>query len=239
MAKYESIAADILQSIESGALKPGDKLPTVVELCETYGVSKITVKRALEQLSEHGLVASRRGSGTYVKETTGFPSSMLSSWQSDRAGGFTSEHAGRDEVSSVVYEFSICNPPAHVARLLNMTEEDFAYYDERVRCSNGVPIVIEYTYMPIDVIPGMKKSQLYASVYQYIKQTLGLKISSFHRTVRAVAATRQEAERLQCTEGSPLLELEQVGFLDSGVPFEYSVSRNVGDRFELHNVTMA
>ena len=47
--KYEAIAADIRRSIEDGSLKPGDKLPTVVEFCELYGVSKITVKRAIEQ----------------------------------------------------------------------------------------------------------------------------------------------------------------------------------------------
>ena len=63
--KYEAIAADIRRSIEDGALKPGDKLPTVVEFCELYSVSKITVKRALEQITEEGLITSRRGSGTY------------------------------------------------------------------------------------------------------------------------------------------------------------------------------
>ena len=49
--KYEAIAADIRRSIEDGALKPGDKLPTVVEFCELYSVSKITVKRAIEQIA--------------------------------------------------------------------------------------------------------------------------------------------------------------------------------------------
>ena len=71
--KYEAIAADIRRSIEDGALKPGDKLPTVVEFCELYSVSKITVKRAIEQITEEGLITSRRGSGTYVKDTAGPP----------------------------------------------------------------------------------------------------------------------------------------------------------------------
>ena len=54
-----------------------------------------------------------------------------------------------------------------------------------------------------------------------------------------MAATEEEAERLDTKPGSPLLELNQIGFLDSGAAFEYSVSHNVGDRFELHNVTLA
>ena len=56
--KYEAIAADIRRSIEDGTLKPGDKLPTVVEFCELYSVSKITVKRAIEQITEEGLITS-------------------------------------------------------------------------------------------------------------------------------------------------------------------------------------
>lgn len=240
MSKYESIASDIQQSISDGTLQPGDKLPTVVELCETYAVSKITVKRALEQLAEQGLVASRRGSGTYVKETSGLQDGLLGNWQADRARGFTAEHEEYGKsVTSVVYDFHICNPPEDVAKLLNITTEDFTYYDCRVRLTDGTPIVIEYTYMPLDLIPGLKKSHLYQSIYSYIRDELGLKISSFHRAVRAVRATEEEAQRLDCSPGDPLLELEQVGFLDSGIPFEYSISRNVGDRTELHNVTLA
>ena len=53
-----------------------------------------------------------------------------------------------------------------------------------------------------------------------------------------MAATEEEAERLEVAAGSPLLELEQVGFLDDGTPFEYSVSRNVGDRSELRDISV-
>ena len=236
--KYEAIAADIRRSIEDGALKPGDKLPTVVEFCELYGVSKITVKRAIEQITEEGLITSRRGSGTYVKDAAGFPGKAFYQGKNDRAQGFSYEHRGQ-KVSSVVYDFSIVNPPAEVATQLGIAEDDFAYHVVRVRCVDEQPIVIEYTYMPLELIPGLKKKDLYASIYSYIRDTCGLKITSFHRTIRAVAATAEEAERLDVEPGSPLLELNQIGFLDSGAAFEYSISRNVGDRFELHNVTLA
>lgn len=139
----------------------------------------------------------------------------------------------------MVYDFSIVNPPADIAAQLGMAEDDFAYHIVRVREVDGQPIVIEYTYMPLELIPGLKKKDLYGSVYRFVREQCGLKISSFHRTIRAVAATEEEAERLDTKPGSPLLELNQIGFLDSGAAFEYSVSRNVGDRFELHNVTLA
>lgn len=142
-------------------------------------------------------------------------------------------------MSSVVYDFSIVNPPADVAAQLGIAEDDFAYHIVRVRQVDEKPIVIEYTYMPLELIPGLKKKDLYGSVYSFIREQCGLKISSFHRTIRAVAATEEEAERLDTKPGSPLLELSQIGFLDSGIAFEHSISHNVGDRFELHNVTLA
>ena len=225
--KYEAIAADIRRSIEDGTLKPGDKLPTVVEFCELYSVSKITVKRAIEQITEEGLITSRRGSGTYVKDTAGLPGQAFFQGKNDRAQGFSYEHRG-EKVTSVVYDFSIVNPPADIAAQLGIAEDDFAYHIVRVRQADEKPIVIEYTYMPLELIPGLKKKDLYGSVYHFIR-----------RTIRAVAATEEEAERLDTKPGSPLLELTQIGFLDSGAAFEYSVSRNVGDRFELHNVTLA
>ena len=254
MLKYQAIAADIQRSIEAGALKPNAKLPTVVELCEAYGVSKITIKRAIDLLTDKGLISSRRGSGTYVKNTTELfeqtgieridgtadvNDDYFAFSQSDRAAGFTKEHEGEGKkVSSVVYDFSIVNPPANIARHLNIQPDDFAYYHCRARCLDGEPMVIEYTYMPLELIPGLKRSQLYVSVYDYLQNTLGLKISSFHRILRAVPATEEEAERLDTKPCVPMLEIAQVGFLDDGTPFEYSISRYEGTRGEIREVNV-
>ncbi len=240
MLKYEAIAEDIRSSIESGSLQPNEKLPTVVELCELYDASKITVRHAIMRLTELGLVASRRGSGTYVKSPSAIHDDSLVVGVSDRARGFTAEHANPDEtVASAVYDFKIVNPGHEIARRLDIQDEDFTYYVCRVRLLNDVPITIEYTYMPLDLIPGLKQRHVNGSIYSYIRDELGLAIASFHRAIRAVAATDEEAARLDISPGDPLLEFEQIGFLDSGEPFEYSVSRNVGTRYTLNNITLA
>lgn len=238
--KYELIADDIRRNIEDGSLGPGERLPTVVELCEIYGVSKATVRKAMERLTELGLVSSRRGSGTFVKNVVDEGQDTLYLGVTDKAAGFTAEHAGdKAEVTSIVYDFSIVIPPKEVARRLDMAPDDFAYYDVRVRCLDGVPVVIERTYMPLDLVPGLKRHHLEGSIYRYLREDLGLTLKSFHRILRAVAATAEEAERLNCEKGAPLFEIEQLGFLDSGEPFEYSISRNVGQRYELHDINVA
>lgn len=255
MLKYETIAQDIQNRIESGDLAPNDKLPTVVDLCDRYGVSKITVKRAFEILTEKGLIASKRGSGTYVKNTTelfdtgtvdpllvgedGAREDAFGFTRSDQPIGFTASHSARGRsVSSVVYDFSVTNPPEGVAQHLSISPDDFTYYFCRVRCLEGEPVAIEYTYMPIDVTPGLKRDQLYHSVYAFVQDTLGLKISSFHRIIRAVGTTEEEAGRLRLDAGTPLLEISQVGFLDDGTPFEFSVARSNGKRSELRDVNV-
>lgn len=240
MLKYESIAADIQQAIESGALKPNEKLPTVVELCESYGVSKITVRRAVERLIESGLVSSRRGSGTFVKPSINLPTNPLVTGLNERADGFSAQHQRlHDKVSSRVYDFTVVTPPAEVAELLNLKPEDFTFYICRVRLANDVPIAIEYTYMPLALVPDLKRHHALGSIYRYLHEEAGLKPTSFHRAIRALPATKEEAERLETKPSAPLLELEQVGYLDSGIPFEYSRSRNVGSRYVLNNITLA
>lgn len=246
MSKYSEIAQDIRSSIEDGALHPGDRLPTVVELCELYGVSKVTVRKAVELLAEQGLVSSRRGSGTFVKatpESRGMDDGRhtgdtLYLGKTDRSIGFTNEHAHEGEVSSVVHEFSVEVPPAEVAERLDLEPDDFAYHDVRVRLLDGTPIVVEDTYMPLELIPGLKRHHVEGSIYSYLREGLGLHLASFHRIVRAVNATAQEAEWLSIEPGGALLEVEQIGFLDSGVPFEYSVSKNVGSRSALHSINI-
>lgn len=235
MTKYQTIADDLRSRIESGDLQPGDRLPTVVQLCDFYKASKVTVRHAIEMLSDEGLVTSRRGSGTFVRRSRELPGEALASIGRLRTeSGFTAENP-QGEVSSDVYAFEVLNPPEDVQGYLDLGPDDFTYYIERVRRLNGVPVSIEYTYTPIDLVPGLKRHHLEGSVYAYIRQDLGLHIADSMRTIRAVLPHGTEAERLGIREGDPLLEVEQVNSLDTGRPFEYSISHHVGSRFEIHD----
>ncbi len=117
----------------------------------------------------------------------------------------------------MVYDFSIVNPPAEVClpswewpkTTLPITSCAYAR-------SMASPIVIEYTYMPLELIPGLKKKDLYASVYSYIREQCGLKISSFHRNLHSCrGGTEEEAKRLNIQASGSPLELNH-WFLDSG-----------------------
>ena len=83
--------------------------------------------------------------------------------------------------------------------------------------------------MPIKLVPDLRERNVETSIYGYLEGELGLKIGSAHRVIKAVLPTDDEATWLGVDPSQPLLEVKQVGFLDDGVPFEWSVARHAND----------
>lgn len=231
MLKYEELAKTLEDEIARGTYQKGQRLPTTPEICQIYGVSNTTVKRAMDELELKGIIARRRGSGVYVKET--IPLASVAKGANSTSGqmaGFTSEYADAEHtVTSEVHEFSVTHAPENVAAPLGVEPDEFVYHICRVRAINGVPRVVEYTWMPLDLIPGLRESTLHKSVYEYIEGELGLKIGSAHRSIRAVMPTSDEQKWLNVDDRSPLLEVRQIAYLANGTPFEISTSRHTSD----------
>lgn len=227
MLKYEAIVQDLRKDIQNGVYQPGQQLALEKEMCEQYKVSRITIKRAVDELVKQGLVVKRRGSGTFVKSMESSDVKELS--MANQFTGFAAAYRGHD-IKSKILVFDIVHPKADVAEKLQVSTEGFVYDIVRVRYADGDPIVIEHTQMPIQLIPGIKRRVLEASIYSYIENELKLKIQSAHREVRAVMPTEDEKKYLRIEGLLPLLEVKQVAFLDDGRPFEFSISRHRGDR---------
>lgn len=236
MLKYEGIVEDLLGKIESGAYAPNERLPISAELCDQYQVSKITIKRAMDELERLGIVVRRRGSGTFVKGPGPAPSRRHLWSQATRVRGTKSQFAleGR-VVSADVKHFSIEPASPQVARALGIAD-GFVYDIRRVRILDGKPINVEQTYMPIDVIPGVTLEVLNDSIYEYIEGPLGLTIDSAHSIIRAVQPTETECAWLNITKEEPLLEVEQTAYLSDGTTFEYSIVHNLRESGEIRTI---
>lgn len=238
MFKYEVIAEDIQNKIQSGYYKPDEKLPQELELCRQYDASRITVREAMEMLVHKGLIIKRRGAGTFVKAITGDVQEKQGFARSQQFDGFSRENEGR-HVTSDVHEFQLLRAPKQVAEKLQVVEGAFVCYICRTRCLDGEPRVVEYTYMPTDFIPGITDEVVHSSIYSYIENTLKLKIQSAHRIARASMPTEQEREWLKIGDAAiPVFEVEQTAYLDDGRIFEYSKSRHRADCFELRSVSI-
>lgn len=225
--KYENVADSLEAAITDGTYVPGEQLPSIETLCTTYGVSKITVNKALGVIESRGLITRRRGSGSFVKSAVQHPDDHASFETNDQLGGLTAERRRRgDTITSTVHTFEVMTPPPEVARLLSLEEDQFVYHIVRSRYANGEPHAVQYTYIPIDIVPNLRRANVEASTYDYIEGTLGLRIASAHRTVRAVSPTPDECTWLHVEPSDPLLEIDQVSFLDDGRPFERCVSHH-------------
>ncbi|WP_196594200.1 GntR family transcriptional regulator [Pectinatus sottacetonis] len=236
MVKYQKIADDIRKKITDGKYMPGEQLALEKEMCDDYGVSRITIKRAVDELVNLGLVVKRRGSGTFVKSIED-ENDIKELSMARQFTGFSETNRGH-KIGTVIVKFEIGHPTEEVAAKLQITTEDFVYDIIRARSSDDKPIVVEYTKMPIQLIVGLKKEHLESSIYSYIQDKLHFKIQSAHRTIRAVMPTPLEKKYLDIKEVLPLLEVSQVAFFDDGRPFEYSVSRHRGDRIAFKTVSI-
>lgn len=235
MLKYEKIALDLQSKISNGEYRSNDQLPLEKEMCEEYGVSRITIKKAMDKLVMSGLVIKRRGSGTFVKDIDNNEMKDVST--SKQFSGFSETFKDKETITKII-EFNVINPTEEIANKLKISTDNFVYCICRARYANNEPYVIEYTYMPIDLIKGINREILTSSIYRHIEDTLKLKIKSAHRTIRAIVPTELEQEYLEISQYHPILEVEQLAFLDKGHPFEYSKSRHRSDKFEFKSISV-
>ncbi|HEM3181689.1 GntR family transcriptional regulator [Streptococcus suis] len=230
MEKYNVIANDVRRKILDGIYKANDQLPFEKDLCEVYEVSKMTVKKALDILVAEGLIIKRRGAGTFVKDLS--VEDMEKMVVGSQMIG-TSAYYPTRTVTSKVLHFEIIAASEKVANKLNIPIGSFVYDIERVRILDGSPLVMENTFMPVSVIPDLRLKNVEESIYEYIQDSLGMKIQSVHRNITVRKASDAEVQHLELEQGDPVGIVEQIGFLSNGTTFEYSISTHRYDTFSI------
>ncbi|SEF59209.1 DNA-binding transcriptional regulator, GntR family [Vibrio hangzhouensis] len=222
-AKYSDIYQSIKERILSGEYNTHLKLPGGSELATEFGCSELTIKKALDILVADGLVVRKRGSGSYVKRPLG------KSGYKHLYGTKANVLKNGQSLETKVLEFAVVPADKFLAERLNCELEDMLYKTTRVRIIDGIPGALEETYMPINIIQGLKREHAQDSIYSYITDKLGLKIHSSTMEITVVKASELHANELAIVVGEPLVNVEQIVYLDNGEIFEYS---NVKHRWE-------
>ncbi|MFV0558050.1 MAG: GntR family transcriptional regulator [Enterococcus sp.] len=230
--KYLAISAHIKAAIENGHYAVNEKLPQGRLLAEKYGVSELTISKALNLLVRDGYIVRRRGSGSFVQE---LKNKQLTKFAP--LAGSTSAHNG--EVESVVIGFTTEIPTPEIAEKLSVDQETLVYKIIRLRIIKGFPAVIEYIWMPITIIPNLTLNELESSIYAYIAETLHLKIKSAHVNVAGVRPNALEKKYLQLSDQDFLMQVDQVGYLADGRIFEFSIAKHLPEEFTFETVFIA
>ena len=139
------------------------------------------------------------------------------------------------KVTSKVLEFAVINADEKISSMLKIEVGDFVYLINRVRYVDKEPLVMEKTYMPLSVIPGVKMKDVEGSIYNYIREELGFKIQSAHSTIRADKSSESDRKYLKLKSDEPIIEVERVAYLDNGKAFEYSFARHRYDKYVIQN----
>lgn len=222
MMKYEKIANVIRQKIHNRDYQPGTLIPNQKMLADEFNVSRMTVKKAMDILELEGLIYRKRGSGTFVKKTV--LSNKVTADIMDYEG--LTKQLSDKKVESQIILFKLDFPSEKIQEKLLIGSHEPIYKIIRLRVVDSKPFIIEHTIMPTNLIPGINEDILKRSVYQYIKNELKLKINSTYRKIHADKPSKYDRKYLNCGVNDPVLEVEQVVYLEDGTPFEYSRSRN-------------
>lgn len=220
---YLQIRESIYNKIVSGEYKSGEKLPSEDKLAEQYGVSRMTVNKAIMELVNREYLTRVQGSGTYVSKMRkeGSNAKGMSFNDSLTQKGF--------KVDTTVLEKKMIVPSKEVAEMLNIPITSQVLYLKRLRKVHGEPIVVQEAYLTSkvsDMLLGIDFTQ--QSLYASLKKYCDTEIARAKDTVEAKEALGEVCELLEVKEGFPVLMSQRLAYdtHETAIELSYSIYRS-------------
>lgn len=222
---YVQLSRRIGDGIAAGSLKPGESLPAERDMASMTGLSRVTVRKAVQALVASGQLVQRRGSGTYVAPRVERLEQALSLLTS-----FTEDMHRRGKVSrSVWLDRSIHAPAPEEMMVLGLKAHDRVARLARVRLADEVPLAIERASLPAAILPDPQTVE--TSLYEHLGAR-GLRPVRAVQRISAVTIGAGEARLLEVGPGAACLRIERVAYLPSGRVAEYTRSLYRGDAYD-------
>jgi GntR family transcriptional regulator len=213
---YQQIKALITQSLQSGEWKPGELIPSEVELANRFKVSQGTVRKAIDELAAENLVVRRQGKGTFVATHH----EVRAQYRFLRLMPDIGEPHNPD---NKVLEVKRLRAPAEVARLLDMKSGDPVIFIKRLQSFDGVPTILEELWLPGNLFKGLTAERLIeykGPMYGLFETEFGTRMIRATEKIRAVNADQLTAELLKIAVNTPMLSVERVSLTYGDKPVE-------------------
>lgn len=206
---------DVLEKkINSHEWEPGEKIPTEKELAHQLDVSNITVKRAVIDLVNEGLLYRQRGKGTFV--VTSVPEKEIYSSVFFSSGP-------NDITTHELLSYTVEKADAAIAKFLQITEEDEVINIQRLGIEDGEPMSIEHTYLPKKIFSGNfiegVENEL---IYNILKKKYNLELSTAKNYFSGIVANQADAKLLNISKNTPLFVWERITHTETDLAVEYS-----------------
>lgn len=217
----------IKRNIASENLKPGSQLPTEEELCTVYNISRSTVRNALAELEEEGLIDRVRGKGTFISQNK-------LRRKMEQVYSFTHEmiNLGLSPTSKILeFEKVECGD---MTGIFALSAEDFLHKIMRVRMANNEPLLLETTYIPMKYYGGLTREKLdNKSLYDLLSHEAGIYPNNAEETYESIAMEKNICELLDCQPRTPGFFIERFTRLPNGKVYELTQSFMRGDRSKI------
>jgi GntR family transcriptional regulator len=224
---YRQIKALLLESLRSGAWRPGEAIPSEMDLASRYKVSQGTVRKAIDELAAENLLFRRQGKGTFVAT------------HGERQVRFRFLRLAPDSgdpgaVERQLLEFRRARAGAEVARMLEMKAGDPMVMIKRLLVFSGDPVVLEEVWLPGTLFKGLTAAAVSdhkGALYNLFETQFGTRMVRAEEKLKAAAADKASAHALRVGLGHPLLAVERISYTYSDKPVEWRRGLYKTDRY--------
>ena len=216
---YQQIKGLILQSLQGGEWKPGEAIPSEMDLAVRYRVSQGTVRKAVDELSADNLLVRRQGKGTFVATHAEHHVQYRFLRLAPDAGTLDGEGPAQREILDCKRQ----RASAEVARLLGLRTGEPVLLVRRLMAFSGVPTILEDIWLPAGPFKGLTSELLagyMGTLYALFETEFGVRMVRAEEKIRAVAADDEQAALLKLPPATPLLSVERVAHTYNNVPME-------------------
>ena len=226
---YYQLNLIIRRMLENGDLSPGDMLPTEEDFCNTYQLSRSTVRQALSALVDDGLLVRVRGKGTFV-------SKQKLRRRVESVYSFTHEiEAAGMKASSRIVTFRKIKPHGDIANILSMRhDEEEVFYIIRIRMADDVPMLMETVFIPVHFIPNLTEERLQGrSLYNILRDEEGVFPAYAEESYESIIIEKGICALLECPSNTPGFYIERRTTGKEGGVYELTQSIMRGDRSKI------
>lgn len=216
---YQQIKALILQSLQAGEWKPGEPIPSEMDLAARFRVSQGTVRKAIDELAAENLVVRRQGKGTFVATHA----EQQVQYRFLKLVPDSGDTAAEGPAERTIVDCKRLRASADVARALALRTGDAVLQVRRVLAYAGVPTILEDLWLPGTPFKGLTAERLRASrgpMYAMFEAEFGVRLVRAEEKIRAVLPDVEQALLLDVTVGTPLLSVERVAYTYNDTPME-------------------
>lgn len=228
---YKQIKTLLLQSLDQGEWKPGEVIPSELDLAAKFQVSQGTVRKAIDELAAENLLIRRQGKGTFV-------STHNEAKVRYRFLRLTPDDNHQPTSQSEIISYQCVKAPALIAHLLLLRSADTVINIQRVLSFDQKPTILDTIWLPTQVFKGMTSESVMQNnmpLYAWFEGHFGVSMVRADESIRAVAADKDVAQRLEVSIGTPLLQVERVAYTYGERPMEVRQGLYMTDHFHYRN----